>query len=166
MSLPDLAAVLWRQREMLEDLIYRLECEQLLLAAGRTRWLARATAEVEAMLGELRVLELQRASASDLACHEVGLPAGATLEELAAAAQPPWSAVLVEHRNALLTLTGELSALAETNRHLMTAGFEAVESALARIGLHSGPSATGYDAQGRTARRPGTGSAAVVDRTL
>ena len=34
MSLPDLAAVLWRQRDLLERLVYRLECEHLLLAAG------------------------------------------------------------------------------------------------------------------------------------
>jgi hypothetical protein len=50
MSLPDLAAVLWRQRDLLERLTYRLECEQLLLAAGRTRWLAVATSEVERVL--------------------------------------------------------------------------------------------------------------------
>jgi hypothetical protein len=165
MSLPDLAAVLWRQRELLEELIYRLESEQLLLAAGRTRHLGRATAEVETILDELKLLEVQRAAVSDLACREIGLPFGATLEELAAAAQPPWTGVLVEHRNALLTSTSELSALAETNRHLMSAGFQAVESALSRIGRHSGPSATGYDARGRTGR-PGAGSATVVDRSL
>jgi len=28
MSLPDLAAVLWRQRDLLERLVYRLECDQ------------------------------------------------------------------------------------------------------------------------------------------
>src|SRR5690348_6962066 len=64
MSLPDLAAVLWRQRELLERLSYRLECEQLLLAAGRARWLSQATSEVEALLAELQVVELQRASAA------------------------------------------------------------------------------------------------------
>jgi len=165
MSLPDLAAVLWRQREMLEELSFRLECEQLLLAAGRTRWLARATSEVESLLDQLGVVEVQRAAMSDLACREVGLPPGATLEELAAAAQPPWTGVLVEHRNALLTLTGELSVLAETNRHLMSAGIQAVESALARMGLHSGPSSVGYDARGRTGG-PGSGSPTVVDRNL
>src|SRR3569623_1205948 len=65
MSLPDLAAVLCRQRDLLERLVYRLECEHLLLAAGRTRFLALATAEVEELLGELRVLELQRSDAAD-----------------------------------------------------------------------------------------------------
>src|ERR671933_631929 len=76
MSLPDLAAVLWRQRDLLERLVYRLECEHLLLAAGRTRFLALATAEVEELLGELRVLELQRSEAADRVAAEVGLDAG------------------------------------------------------------------------------------------
>ncbi len=57
MSLPDLAAVLWRQRDLLERLVYRLECEHLLLAAGRTRFLALATAEVERLLDEWVVHE-------------------------------------------------------------------------------------------------------------
>ena len=105
MSLPDLAAVLWRQRDLLERLVYRLECEQLLLAAGRTRFLAMATGEVETLLAELRVLEMQRCSAADRVAGEAGLPPGASLEDLAAVVQPPWTGVLVEHREALLVLT-------------------------------------------------------------
>src|SRR5919205_1733286 len=104
MSLPDLAAVLWRQRDLLERLVYRLECEQLLLAAGRTRFLPLATAEVEALLEELRVVELQRAAAAERVGAEAGLPGDAVLTELAAAVQPPWSGVLQEHRDALVTL--------------------------------------------------------------
>lgn len=165
MSLPDLAAVLWRQRELLERLVYRLECEQLLLAAGRTRFLAIATGEVETLLDELRIVEVQRAAAADQVAREAGLPDGASLEELAGGAQPPWTGVLIEHRNALLTLTGELSALAETNRHLMAAGLKAVEQALAGLGLRQGTTSVGYDAQGRSASIS-SGGATVVDRTL
>jgi flagellar biosynthesis/type III secretory pathway chaperone len=165
MSLPDLAAVLWRQRELLERLVYRLECEQLLLAADRSRFLALATSEVEALLDELHIVELQRAAIADRVCHETGLPAGATLEELAGTAQPPWTGVLLDHRNALLTLTGELSALAETNRHLMAAGLKAVEQALAGLGLRQGTTSLGYDAQGRAEEISGAGRT-IVDRAL
>ena len=35
-----LSPVLWRERELLETLQYRLEVEQLVMASGRTRWLA------------------------------------------------------------------------------------------------------------------------------
>ena len=165
MSLPDLAAVLWRQRELLERLVYRLECEQLLLASGRTRFLAMATAEVEALLSEIRVLEIQRGAATDRLAAEVDLPGDASLEELAAAVQPPWTEVLIEHRHALLTLTAELTALAETNRHLMAAGMQAVESALAGLGLREGRSSMGYDAHGRRETITGSGWS-VVDRSL
>jgi hypothetical protein len=75
MSLPDLAAVLWRQREQLELLVYRLECEQLLLAAGRTRFLPLATAEVETLIEELQIVELQRAAVADAVAGELQLPA-------------------------------------------------------------------------------------------
>jgi flagellar biosynthesis/type III secretory pathway chaperone len=165
MSLPDLAAVLWRQREHLERLVYRLECEQLLLAAGRTRWLATATAEVESSLEELRVIEIQRAAIADRACQEIGLPPDARLEELAGTAAPPWTGVLLEHRQALITLVGELSALAETNQQLMTAGLKAVESSLENLGLRSGTSSVGYDARGRNEIISAPGQAAV-DRSL
>src|SRR5690348_16785443 len=112
MSIPDLAAVLWRQRELLERLVYRLECEQLLMAAGRTRFLGQATAEVEVLLDELSVVEVQRAAIADRVAVEAGLDPGASLEEIAAGVQPPWTEVLIEHRHALLTLTAEMSALA------------------------------------------------------
>ncbi len=165
MSLPDLAAILWRQRELLERLVYRLECEQLLLASGRTRWLATATSEVEVQLAELAVIEIQRAAAADAACREVGVPEGSTLETLAATTQPPWTGVLLDHRQVLLTLTSELSALAETNKHLMAAGMQAVESTLAQLGYRAGQADDGYDAQGRRGT-PAPSTWAVVDRTL
>jgi flagellar biosynthesis/type III secretory pathway chaperone len=165
MSIPDLAAVLWRQRELLERLVYRLECEQLLMAAGRTRFLAIATGEVDALLDELRLHELQRAAVSARVAQEAGLEDDATLEEIAAAVQPPWTEVLIEHRHALVTLTAELSALAETNKHLMAAGLKAVEAALSGLGVRQGKTSVGYDAQGRTEAIAGHGRA-VVDRSL
>jgi hypothetical protein len=165
MSIPDLAAVLWRQRELLERLVYRLECEQLLLAAGKTRFLPIATGEVEQLIDELSVIELQRAGFADRACDEVGLQPGATLEDLAAAVQPPWTEVLLEHRNALLTLTSELSVIAETNRSLMAAGMKAVEQALVNLGLRQGKTSVGYDAQGRSELIAGH-ARTVVDRAL
>ena len=165
MSLPDLAATLWRQRDLLERLTYRLECEQLMLATGRTRFLKNATADVETLVSELRALELQRALVAEQAATSAGLPATATLEELAATVQPPWTGVLLEHREALIALTRELGALAEANKTLMAAGLRAVESVLAGVGGRDGSSSVGYDARGRSDLAAGAG-AMVVDRTL
>ena len=58
-----------------------------------------------------------------------------------------------------------LSALAETNRHLMAVGMQAVESALANVGLSGGPNPNGYDSRGRKAD-PGSNRRAVIDRAL
>ena len=165
MSLPDLAAVLWRQRDLLERLVYRLECEQLMLAAGRTRFLATATTEVEVLVTELRALERQRAAVAEQAAVAAGLPPTASLEELAAAVSPPWTGVLLEHREALLALTRELGALAETNRTIMAAGLRAVDAALAQLGSRDQSTAVGYDARGRSDLVAGAGPL-VVDRSL
>jgi len=165
MSVADLVAVLWRQRDLLERLAYRLECEQLLLAAGRTRWLAMATGEVEALLEQLPVIDMQRSMIVDQVAPALGLPPGASLEELAGTAQPPWSGVLTEHRQALLALAAELAVLAETNRHLLNAGASAVEAALAGLGGSRMAAPVGYDAHGRADLLSG-GGPGVVDRAL
>jgi flagellar biosynthesis/type III secretory pathway chaperone len=165
MSLPDLAAVLWRQRELLERLCYRLECEQLLLASGRMSRLSLATSEVETTLADLQVLELQRAEAADRACAELGLPAGSGLTDLAAGAQPPWTGVFLEHRAALLALTSELKVLAEANKQLVSGGLAAVELAMQTLGSLAEPVSVGYDAHGQSDGLPGRMPVAV-DRVL
>ena len=34
-----LSQILWRERELLDTLLFKLEEEQMVLASGRTRWL-------------------------------------------------------------------------------------------------------------------------------
>jgi hypothetical protein len=165
MSLPDLAAVLWRQRELLERLAYKLECERLLMTSGRTRWLATATSEVELLTDELAVIELQRGAVADGVCRELGIEVGASLEDLAAAAAPPWTAMLLDHREALVALTTELASLADATRQLTTTGLAAVEATLASVGLRDGATSRGYDAKGRTDVIAGQGRA-IIDRAL
>ncbi len=165
MSLPDLAAVLWRQRELLELLAYRLECEQLMLAGGRNRWLPAATTEVEMLLDQIAVIEIQRAAVSDTAARELGLPLGSTLEDLAAGAQPPWTEVLLEHRNALIAVATELSYLADASRAMTAAGLAAIETTLAATNGRVGVTSQGYNAKGRTDLISGLGRS-IVDRAL
>ena len=54
MGVNELSAVLWRERELLELLTFKLEEEQLLLTAGKSRWIEHATREVEQVLERLR----------------------------------------------------------------------------------------------------------------
>jgi hypothetical protein len=119
MDLAEASTILWRQRQLLELLLYRLDVEQALIAVGRTRWLSRATDDVEHALDELRLAELARAVAIDEVASQLGLPPGCTLRELAAAAPAPYDALLLDHREALLRLTGEVDLVARANRDLL-----------------------------------------------
>ena len=154
MSLTDLSSVLWRSRELLELLLFKLEEEQLLLAANRSRWLSHATREVEVVLDQIRQTEVARAAYAQAVATELGLPVEASLGELADTAPEPWSELLHQHRKAFLTLTSEISAMAEANRDLLTAGQRAArETMLAFAGT-----VETYGRQGQTVtggvRRP------------
>ena len=61
MSLSELSNILWRERRLLELLAFKLEEERLVLASGRTRWLPRASGEVDAIIEELKHVRLERA---------------------------------------------------------------------------------------------------------
>src|SRR4051794_3152225 len=73
MGLAEVSTILWRERELLELLLFKLEEEQLVLAGGRTRWLARATREVEVVLAEIRRTELARATEVDAVSIALGI---------------------------------------------------------------------------------------------
>lgn len=130
MSLIELSSVLWRTRELMELLLFKLEEEQVLLASGRSRWLAHATREVEMVLEQMRETEVIRAAHAQAAAVELGLSAEASLGEIADAAAMPWSDLLHEHRKSFLTLTAEISGLAATNRDLLSAGQRAARETM------------------------------------
>jgi len=134
MGLREVSAILWRERHLLELLLFKLDEEQLLLAAGRTRWLPRATREVEMVLEEIRQTELERAVEVSRVAADLALPAGTSLRQLAEATPPPWQGMLIEHRQAFLTLTDEITGLVQTNRELLVRGQKAVREVLASIG--------------------------------
>src|SRR5215472_15123898 len=82
MALSDVSNILWRERQLLELLVFKLEEEQLVLAAGRSRWLSHATREVESVLAEIRRIELERAMQVTAAGVELGFSGSPTLKEL------------------------------------------------------------------------------------
>jgi FlgN protein len=133
MPLADVSSTLWREREALELLLFKLEEEQLVLASGRSRWLAHATREVEIVLDRIRQTEVLRAVQVEAAATALGLPPNPSLVQLADAAPGPWGDMLRDHRKAFLALTAEISALAEANRHLLTAGQRAAREAMLAV---------------------------------
>jgi hypothetical protein len=132
-SLIELSKVLWRTRELLELLLFKLEEEQLLLAAGRSRWLAHATREVEVVLEQVRLTEVLRSSRSQDAALELGLPADSSLTRLADVAPAPWPELLREHRQAFMTLTAEITGLSDSNRDLLTTGLRAARETMMEV---------------------------------
>ena len=134
MALSDVSNILWRERQLLELLVFKLEEEQLVLAAGRSRWLAYATREVENVLGEIKRIELERAVQVADAGRELGLSGAPTLRELSGLTPSPWDGIFAEHRRALLTLAQEIDAITRSNRDMLQRGQQAAREALASLG--------------------------------
>jgi FlgN protein len=125
-----LSQILWRERELLDSLLFKLEMEQLVLGSGRTRWLARAAKEVALVLEMLRETEILRSVAADEAAESIGLSSNPSLRALAEAVDEPWRSILLDHKEAFETVSREIAVLAETNRELLTVGLRSAREAL------------------------------------
>ncbi|MFC5728530.1 MULTISPECIES: flagellar export chaperone FlgN [Nocardioides] len=156
-----LSQILWRERELLETLSYKLEVERLVLARGRVRWLVNATREVEQLRGSMRATEVLRAVAADEAAAELGLMPNPSLTALAEACSEPWRGILLDHRDALTALAREIAATSEDARDLLAAaGYGSARPTLVAVGGGREGHPTGGGAAAGIARRP------IVDRGL
>jgi hypothetical protein len=108
--------ILWRERNLLELLAFKLDSERLLARAGRTRWLGMADHEVERVLGELKAVELERGILVQELARDLGLESEPTLHALAEEAPPEWAGILADHRRALLALAREVDRSARHSR--------------------------------------------------
>jgi len=115
MSLSEISNILWRERRLLELLAFKLEEERLVLGSGRTRWLSRATGEVDTIIEEIKHTRLERAIALADMSAELGLSDAPTLRELAARVPAPWDGICTEHSRALRTLTREIESITRAN---------------------------------------------------
>ena len=160
MTLNSLSEALWRERRLLEMLLFKLEEEQLVLTAGRSRWLPQATREVEAVLDEIRSAEIARAVEVEDVAATLGLAGNASLAELAAAAPAPWDELLRSHRDAFASVTAEIGRMADDNRELLALSHRATQETLASLE----DSVRTYDETGqRRAEAPG---AQLIDRSI
>ncbi len=159
MSTEDLSSVLWRERDLLELLLFKLEVEQLVLTSGRTHWLAIAAKEVEGVLQDIRDIELLRAMAVDTLAAELGLEPNASLNEIAFASEEPWRAIWLDHREAFTTVATQISEMSQSNRVLLTAGYQAAQATL----LSMTEKAATYGADGSMGADRRTG---LIDRNL
>lgn len=147
--LGDLSRVLWRQRQLIELLEYRLEVQQLLQVSGRNERLVLAVADVETALGDIGASEVERLGIVAECSVALGLDVGASLRELTGAAPEPWNYVLADHQTALLAAVATTEALASANRELANKGLGDARRALEHLG-----STTPTTAYGRHGDRP------------
>ncbi len=125
--------ILWRERELLDVLLFKLEQERLLLEAGEPQWLPRASREIELVLEQLRLTELTRVLEVDGLAAELGLPAGTTLPDLAAAAPSPWRDLFVAHLQGFTQLKARVCEAAQTNRLALQAARDRAQRRLATL---------------------------------
>lgn len=159
MSMEDLSSVLWRERELLETLLFKLEVEQLVLATGRTRWLPPAAREIEEILDAIREVELLRAVEADVVAASLGLQPNPSLREIAEACDEPWRSIWLDHRETFTTVAAEITAMAENNRELLTSGYQAARATL--LSLSETPGTYTADGSTVTERRR-----TLVDRSI
>lgn len=160
-SMDRLSQILWQERELLEALSYKLEVERLVLASGRSQWLVNATREIEDVLAAMRETEVLRAVAADEAAEALGLKPNPSMSALADAAPDPWRGILLDHRDALVSVAREIADTSEDAKGLLTAGYRSARETLLAIG---GSGTGGYTPSGSAVaaapRRP------LVDRSL
>jgi hypothetical protein len=143
-SMEELSQVLWRERELLEMLAFKLEVEQLVLAGGRSRWLAYAAREVETVLEAVQRTEVLRATTAEAVGAAAGLDTNPSLRALVDASDEPWRTILLDHSEAFAALTAQITQLAPVTRELLAAGYQAVRGAgLALSAAHDAYAPTG-----------------------
>jgi hypothetical protein len=114
-----LSQTLWRQQQQLELLLYRIEVQHTVLAAGRAAWVELAAADVEDAMDALREAELVRATLVAEVARLLGLDAGASLGELVAASPAPWNEIFRDHQRAFLELVERIESTSKANRELL-----------------------------------------------
>lgn len=100
-------------------LLYKFEVEQMLLAAGNSRWLPLATREAEAVIERLKTATLSMTVASSALASEWGLPPETRLRELGTAAEGAWHGIFGAHLDTLRSLIQEIRSIRVSNDRLL-----------------------------------------------
>nr|WP_274636000.1 flagellar protein FlgN [Microbacterium bovistercoris] len=139
MGTNELSMRLWHERELLEMLLFKLEVQQLLLAAGDGRWMHFATHEIEQVLDRLRTTGIARVVDAATVAEEWGAPEGATLRELVEhAPTDPWRDVFTDHLRVLTQLVAEIGQLRDVNVQQLTSVMRATQETIAGLGADTG----------------------------
>ena len=133
----DLSHQLWTMRELLEQLVYKLEVQGLLLAASRARWIPYVTAELEAIIEAIGEIETSRAAASARLARQHHQPQHASLAELIEHVEAPWANLLQQHRLHLLSLQSEIEEISRANHEMAKRSLMRSREIIASLGEQS-----------------------------
>jgi hypothetical protein len=164
MGANELSALLWQERELLDLLIFKLTEEQLLLTAGRTRWLQHATSEVEQVVRRLRASGLSRAIDVAGLAEEWKLATDEpSLNDLADAAPPgPWGDIFRAHLEAMTAQTAQIRELRDVNESFLRFAARSTQESAADLLPQTGT----YDAHGSTRQGSMSGGGNLFDTKL
>jgi len=133
-------ALLNDQRQLLDDLLYRLVAARGVLAAGEIRFVSRATAEIESVINEIYAAEARRAEAiGQIAARLDVSPKQITLRALAQAAPEPYRSVLEHLHQDFLRLTDEVERNIAMNKSLAAKGAAELGRMLSALGVQANP---------------------------
>lgn len=125
MGATELSAQLWKERALIELLLFKLDELELIVADNRSRWVPRATKEIEQVLDRMSTAGLARAIDVSGVAEEWGCSPEAGLRELVAAAPAGvWGDLLDSHLQALLDLAGEVREATQTCQRLLRSAME------------------------------------------
>jgi hypothetical protein len=147
-SFAAVSALLWTERELLEQVLYRLTVQRLVLTSGATRWLSRVNDEVSAAVSQISGSEVLRAVEIEALAESLHLPNETTLAELIAVAPEPWGTLLADHRAALRSLVAEIEDMGGDVKRLLQAGMTAVRETLESLTTTVGNAGASYDSSG------------------
>ncbi|ALD63655.1 flagellar protein FlgN [Glutamicibacter soli] len=157
----ELSTLLFKERECLELLHFKLEEQNLLLIAGKTQWLSAATREIEHVLERMHHTSLERTLVAREVAESWGGDPDSSLSELAALAPVgPWGEILTSHLTAIHEYTNVIAATRDANEQFLRAAQRSAQETLANLG----DSASTYGRSG-AADVPGT-DARILDTNV
>ena len=130
-ALEHLADVLWHERNLLEELLFRAITVRLMLAADERRYVSAAANEVESVIERLAAAEQSREDAVALAATVLGTdPHTLSLQLLARQAPAPLDLVFRDHERAFAALVDEIQEVVSTNARLATSTLGYIDRSL------------------------------------
>ncbi|MGH9134079.1 MAG: flagellar export chaperone FlgN [Ilumatobacteraceae bacterium] len=130
----DLSHQLWTLRELLEELVYKLEVQRLLLGAGKSRWLPSIDAELAAVVAAITEVDTTRQHAQAGLAERCGLSRAASLDDLIAELDDQRAGILRSHRMHLTSLQDQVVEASLGNQDLARQGAAKARDLVAALG--------------------------------